>query len=65
MGFANAERSAFDERIHVELVTALALIHHLVISKIYRYRLPIIFMVLSLLLIEFVPKTGPRKYSGC
>ncbi len=62
MGFANAERSAFDERIHVELVTALALIHHLVISK--NIPLPLLAAyfhgIAPLLLIEFVPKQDPK-----
>ncbi|MFT3824251.1 MAG: hypothetical protein QM731_10035 [Chitinophagaceae bacterium] len=62
LGFSNTERSAFDERIHAELVTALALIHHLAIGK--NIPLPLLAQyfnsIAPLLIIEFVPKTDPK-----
>lgn len=33
LGFRNEERAAFHQRIHTDLVVALALVHHLVIGK--------------------------------
>ena len=58
IGFMNNERMAFLQRIHVDIVLALALIHHLVLGK--NIPLPFIarqFSQLSArwLIIEFVP----------
>src|SRR5258708_22160045 len=33
MGFGNAERASFTERMRADLVVALALVHHLVLGK--------------------------------
>ncbi len=60
-GWANSERQSFFERIEVDTVLALALIHHLVIFyNIPFYKIAIHFAsVTSNLIIEFVPKSDP------
>jgi SAM-dependent methyltransferase len=64
LGFNHKERSSFAERAKSELVTALALIHHLVLSK----NIPladVAFMLADLtkiwLVIEFVPITDEKS----
>ncbi len=56
-GFNNSERAAFADRIHPDLVLALALVHHLVISR--NIPLPLLAKWLvqfsPMLIIEFVP----------
>lgn len=62
LGWANEERKPFFDRCSADLVIALALIHHLCISK----NLPMSRLMKSLanvstfLLIEFVPKQDPK-----
>jgi ribosomal protein L11 methylase PrmA len=63
LGFRNKERAAFFDRVHPELVTALALIHHLVVSKnIPLAALADFFAEITgkYLLIEFVPPGDPK-----
>jgi hypothetical protein len=63
LGFRNMERAAFFDRVHAELVTALALIHHLVVSKnIPLEALADFFAEITgkYLLIEFVPPGDPK-----
>lgn len=63
LGFRNQERAAFFDRVHAELVTALALIHHLVVSKnIPLAALGDLFAEITgkYLLIEFVPPDDPK-----
>ncbi|HTF27444.1 MAG TPA: class I SAM-dependent methyltransferase, partial [Flavitalea sp.] len=62
IGFANEERAGFLNRIHCDLIIALALIHHLVIGKnIPLEKLALFFsQYAKLLLIEFVPKNDPK-----
>jgi hypothetical protein len=62
IGVNNAERISFMERMHVDLVLALALVHHLAIGK----NIPLELIAgcfqsfSSHLIIEFVPKTDPK-----
>lgn len=62
IGFANVERAAFIKRAKADLVTALALIHHLAIGK----NIPLARIAELLagmapnLFVEFVPKTDPQ-----
>lgn len=63
LGYRNKERSAFFDRVHAEVVSALALIHHLVLSKnIPLASLGEFFSDITgkYLLIEFVPPTDPK-----
>ncbi|HYE56501.1 MAG TPA: hypothetical protein VD996_16745, partial [Chitinophagaceae bacterium] len=63
LGYRNRERAAFFERVHAELVSALALIHHLVYSKnIPLSSLGEFFHDITgrYLLIEFVPPSDPK-----
>lgn len=63
LGFRNRERDAFFDRVHAELVSALALIHHLVVSKnIPLDALADFFAEITskYLLIEFVPPGDPK-----
>ena len=63
LGYRNKERAAFFDRVHTELVTALALIHHLVLSKnIPLSSLGEFFAEITgrYLLIEFVPPDDPK-----
>lgn len=62
LGFANRERNSFTERIKVDLVVALALIHHLVITKNIPFsRLASYFNEIApQLIIEFVPKEDEK-----
>lgn len=63
LGYRNKERAAFFDRVHAELVTALALIHHLVLSKnIPLSSLGEFFAEITgkYLLIEFVPPDDPK-----
>jgi hypothetical protein len=63
LGYRNKERSAFFDRVHAELVTALALIHHLVLGKnIPLTSLGEFFAEITgkYLLIEFVPPDDPK-----
>lgn len=58
IGFRNKERASFNDRFRAELVTALALIHHLVLAaNIPLEAIPPYFAALSTdwLIIEFVP----------
>ena len=58
IGFRNRERAAFHDRFRPELITALALIHHLVLSRnVPLADLPGFFAELTTgwLIIEFVP----------
>jgi SAM-dependent methyltransferase len=62
IGWGNAERPAFLDRIQVDLTLALALVHHLALGK----NLPFPMMAETFsrlspwLLIEFVPKHDPK-----
>jgi hypothetical protein len=63
LGYRNKERAAFFDRVHAELVSALALIHHLVLSKnIPLSSLGEFFAEITgkYLLIEFVPPDDPK-----
>ncbi len=63
LGYRNRERAAFFDRIKVDLVNALALIHHLVFSKnIPLSSLAAFFSDITgrYLLIEFVPPNDPK-----
>ncbi len=63
LGYRNRERAAFFDRVHADLVTALALIHHLVLSKnIPLASLGDFFAEITgkYLLIEFVPPGDPK-----
>ena len=63
LGYRNRERAAFFDRIRVDLVSALALIHHLVFSKnIPLSSLAAFFSDITgrYLLIEFVPPNDPK-----
>ena len=61
-GFFNRERSSFHDRISVDAVAALALIHHLAIGK----NIPLAMLagyfskIAPELIIEFVPKEDPK-----
>ena len=63
VGFANKERPAFLQRVKPDLVTALALVHHLVLGK----NIPLADVAAFLhrltardLVIEFVPLSDPK-----
>lgn len=62
IGWANTERSSFWERANADVIMALALIHHLVISA--NVTLEMIAALLqkkcNYLIIEFVPKSDPK-----
>lgn len=63
LGYRNQERAAFFDRIKADLVSALALIHHLVYSKnIPLASLAAFFADITgkYLLIEFVPANDPK-----
>ena len=63
-GFRNTERQSFIQRINVELVTALALIHHLILSKNIPVEDVAAFMAMvttKYLIIEFVPVSDPKS----
>jgi hypothetical protein len=58
IGFRNKERASFHDRLRPELITALALIHHLVLSgNVPLADMPVFFAELTTiwLIIEFVP----------
>jgi hypothetical protein len=61
-GFNNAERDSFIDRTRVDLVLALALIHHLCIGKNISFEMVASFFskLTDYLLIEFVPKTDEK-----
>jgi ribosomal protein L11 methylase PrmA len=62
IGWDNLERGSFKDRVHVDTVLALALIHHLAIGN----NLPLswiakfLFELGSNLVVEFVPKSDPK-----
>lgn len=63
LGYRNRERAAFFDRMHTDLVTALAVIHHLVLGKnIPLASLGDFFSEITgrYLLIEFVPPNDPK-----
>lgn len=63
IGFRNKERASFTERVRVDLVVALALIHHLVFGNcIPLSDIPGYFAGLTneFLIIEFVPLSDPK-----
>jgi hypothetical protein len=62
IGWNNAERSAFAERVKTDLTMALALIHHLAIGKNIRFeQMAETFSRFSpYLIVEFVPKNDPK-----
>jgi hypothetical protein len=62
IGVNNEERASFQNRIKVDMVLALALIHHLTIGKnIPFYHISKFFSAITKqLIIEFIPKTDPK-----
>jgi hypothetical protein len=62
IGWNNTERTAFLKRIKTDLCMALALIHHLAISKNIGFDqlAKTLASISPLLIIEFVPKTDPK-----
>lgn len=62
IGWANTERESFWQRINVDLIMALALVHHLCISGNISF--PMLAELLKnkcrYLVIEFVPKSDPK-----
>ena len=62
IGVNNKERSSMVERVHSDLVMALALIHHLAIGKNISFeQLATLFRSFGkLLIIEFVPREDPK-----
>lgn len=62
LGWANREREAFQERAQVDLVLALALIHHLAISNNVPLEEVAQFFagLAEWLIVEFVPKSDPK-----
>ncbi|HEX6193152.1 MAG TPA: hypothetical protein VFZ42_12345 [Chitinophagaceae bacterium] len=62
IGVNNKERQSFIERTNVDLVLALALIHHLAIGKNIPFEMIAEFFstIGNYLVIEFVPKTDPK-----
>jgi hypothetical protein len=62
IGVNNTERPSFISRIHVDLVLALAVIHHLVIGKNIPFdKMAELFKQLgNYLIIEYVPKTDEK-----
>jgi 2-polyprenyl-3-methyl-5-hydroxy-6-metoxy-1,4-benzoquinol methylase len=64
VGFRNTERQSFIERAGFDLVTALALIHHLVLSKNIPVEDIAAFLAMvthKFLIIEFVPLSDPKS----
>ena len=61
-GVNNEERSPFISRLHVDLVLALALIHHLFIGKNIPFEMIAVFFqkISPTLIIEFVPKEDEK-----
>jgi hypothetical protein len=61
-GFGNAERPSFNERVRMEIVLALALIHHLVIGRNIPLNVlaPWFAGISRLLIIEFVPREDEK-----
>lgn len=62
-GFAHTERSSFTERVPCDLVVALAVIHHLVLTKNIPFGLLADYLVLitrKWLIIEFVPLSDEK-----
>ena len=62
-GFDNAERSSFTRRMPVDLVVALALLHHLALGRnIPLSRIAAYFSKLTKnwLIVEFIPVTDPK-----
>ncbi|MBS1600359.1 MAG: SAM-dependent methyltransferase [Bacteroidetes bacterium] len=64
VGFRNAERSPFEDRGKSDLVIALAIVHHLVLSK--NIPLPDVARLMSdftkrTIIIEFVPLNDPKS----
>ena len=62
IGWSNQEREPFLQRIQVNLVMALALIHHLCIAKnIGMNQLArLLSKICQYLIIEFIPKDDPK-----
>lgn len=62
IGVNNKERTAFTERLNVDLTLALALIHHLVIGKNIPFPLVVDFFskITDYLVIEFVPANDEK-----
>ncbi len=62
IGVNNKERDSFLSRLRVDMVLALALIHHLAIGKNISLRLiaKLFAGLTRFLIIEFVPKTDPK-----
>jgi len=62
VGFNNRERAAFHQRIKVDLVLALALIHHLVIGKNISLQMLAEYFsgIAPQLIIEFVPREDEK-----
>jgi hypothetical protein len=62
IGWQNEERSSFMERGPVEVVMALALVHHLVISDNLSFEMIAEFFsrICSFLIVEFIPKDDPQ-----
>ncbi|HEY0058603.1 MAG TPA: hypothetical protein VGB56_05675 [Flavisolibacter sp.] len=62
IGVNNTERSSLTSRLHVDLVMALAVIHHLAIGRNIPFeRIAALFAGLgNTLIIEFVPKEDPK-----
>lgn len=64
VGFRNTERQSFIQRAKADLVTALALIHHLILSKNIPVEDVAAFMEMvttKYLIIEFVPVSDPKS----
>lgn len=64
VGFRNTERQSFIQRAKADLVTALALIHHLILSKNIPVEDVAAFMQMITtknLIIEFVPVSDPKS----
>jgi ribosomal protein L11 methylase PrmA len=62
IGVNNKERSSFIDRTRVDLVLALALLHHLVIGKNIPFFMTadILQQMTSILIIEFIPKNDEK-----
>ena len=62
-GFANTERASFTDRLSVDLVTALALLHHLALGRnipLHRIAAWLSTITRSWLILEFIPLTDPK-----
>jgi hypothetical protein len=61
IGWENLERSSFVSRTHVDLVLALALLHHITIGNNipFHYSARLLHRLGKYLIIEFIPKTDP------